>query len=71
MRAGRVAGQRQAEADAGRILGARFVQPGEGAEGVLMLVFRNAGAIIVDVNLGGMRPVHQCNLDRVAEFHGI
>ena len=53
-----VAGQRQTEADAGRILRARLVQPGEGAEGVLVLFLRDAGAIIVDMDFSCVRAVH-------------
>src|SRR3954462_4978764 len=48
MAARNVAGDRQAEAGAAFVLVARRVQPEEGAEHVLALLGRDAGAVVID-----------------------
>ena len=46
-----VAGEGEAEADALAVLVAAFIEPVEGFEGLVILVFRDAGTIILDPDL--------------------
>ena len=43
----------------------------KGAEGFFVPVFRDAGAVVVDMDFRRVRPVHQSDPHRIPEFHGI